>query len=55
MRSSLLLPFSLGHCANDLAPVGMYLVIPAFGAAMGLSPAEIGLLFTLHTFVSSIA
>ena len=55
MKTNLLIPFSIGHCANDLAPIGMYILIPAFGTAMGLSPAEIGLLFMVHTFGSSIA
>ncbi len=54
MRSGLLVLFSLGHCANDFAPVGMYLLIPAFGVAMGLSPSEVGLLFTIHAFGSAL-
>ncbi len=54
-RPKLLLPFALGHCANDLAPVAMYLIIPAFGAASGLSPVEIGLLFTIHSLGSALA
>ena len=52
---SLLIPFAAGHCANDLAPVGMYLIIPAFGAAHGLSPPEIGLLFTIHSLGAALA
>jgi len=55
MKAKLLIPFSLGHFANDLAPIGMYLIIPAFGTAMGLSPAEIGLLFMLHSLGASLA
>ena len=55
MKSNLLIPFSLGHFANDLAPIGMYLIIPAFGGAMGLSPAEIGVLFMLHNLGASLA
>ncbi len=55
MNSNLLIPFSIGHCANDLAPIGMYLIIPAFGTAMGLTPAEIGLLFMIHNLGSSLA
>ena len=54
-RSSLLAVFAFGHFSNDLAPVGMILIIPAFGAALGLSPIEIGLLFTLHTAGAAIA
>ncbi len=55
MKSNLLLPFAIGHFANDLTPIGMYIIIPAFGTAMGLSPAEIGLLFMLHNLGSSLA
>lgn len=55
MKTNLLIPFSIGHCAIDLAPIGMYLLIPAFGAAMGLSPSEIGLLFMIHSSGASLA
>ncbi|NNF80461.1 MAG: MFS transporter [Rhizobiales bacterium] len=55
MKPNLLIPFSIGHCANDLVPIGMYLIIPAFGTAMGLTPAEIGLLFMIHYLGSSLA
>ncbi|NQU57574.1 MAG: MFS transporter [Rhodospirillales bacterium] len=55
MNTNLLIPFSIGHCANDLAPIGMYILIPAFGTAMGLSPAQIGLLFMIHNLGSSLA
>ena len=55
MKSTLMIPFSIGHFANDFVPIGMYLLIPAFGTAMGLSPAEIGLLFMLHNIGSSAA
>lgn len=55
MRTNLLIPFSIGHFSNDLVPVGMYIFIPGFGAAMGLSPAEIGLLFMIHSLGSSMA
>lgn len=54
-RPRLLVPFAFGHFANDLAPVGMYLIIPAFGVAADLSPVEIGLLFTIHSFGSAMA
>jgi FSR family fosmidomycin resistance protein-like MFS transporter len=54
-KPALLIPFSIGHFANDLAPVGMYMIIPAFGTAMGLSPAEIGLLFMIHNLGASLA
>ncbi|MEM8686354.1 MAG: MFS transporter [Pseudomonadota bacterium] len=55
MQPNLLIPFSVGHCANDLVPIAMYLIIPAFGTAMGLTPAEIGLLFMIHSLGSSLA
>ncbi len=55
MKTNLLITFSIGHFSNDLVPVGMYIFIPAFGAAMGLSPAEIGLLFMIHSLGSSMA
>ncbi len=55
MNTNLLIPFSIGHCANDLAPIGMYILIPAFGTAMGLSPAQIGLLFMIHNLGASLA
>ncbi len=54
-KPKLLIPFALGHCANDLAPVAMYLIIPAFGLAYGLTPVEIGLLFTIHSLGASLA
>lgn len=54
-KPKLLIPFALGHFANDLAPVAMFLIIPAFGVAAGLSPLEIGLLFTIHSFGSALA
>ncbi len=55
MKSNLLIPFSVGHCANDMVPIAMYLIIPAFGTALGLTPAEIGLLFMIHYLGSSLA
>jgi len=55
LKTNLLIPFSIGHCANDLVPIAMYILIPAFGTAMGLSPAKIGLLFMIHSLGSSIA
>lgn len=55
MKPNLLILFPIGHFANDLTPIGMFLLIPAFGAAMGLSPTEIGLLFMIHSLGSSLA
>lgn len=55
MKPNLLAAFSLGHFANDMVPIGMYILIPAFGTALGLSPAEIGLLFMIHSLGGSLA
>ena len=55
LKPNLLIAFSAGHCANDLVPIAMYIMIPAFGTAMGLSAAEIGLLFMIHSLGGSIA
>ncbi|MCH7779141.1 MAG: MFS transporter, partial [Gemmatimonadetes bacterium] len=45
---SLLLPFTIGHFANDWAPTAVWLIVPAVAVTMNLSPAEVGLLFTIH-------
>jgi len=55
MKPNLLISFSLGHCANDFVPIAMYILIPAFGTALGLSAVEIGLLFMIHSLGGSIA
>lgn len=55
MKPNLLVLFPIGHFAIDLVPIGMFLLIPAFGAALGLSPAEIGLLFMIHSLGASLA
>ena len=55
IKPNLLAAFALGHGANDLVPIGMYLLIPGFGTAMGLSAPEIGLLFMLHSIGGAIA
>ncbi|MCS5603963.1 MAG: MFS transporter [Alphaproteobacteria bacterium] len=55
MKPNLLISFSLGHCANDFVPIAMYVLIPAFGTALGLSAVEIGLLFMIHSLGGSIA
>lgn len=55
MKPNLLIPFSIGHCTIDMAPIGMYILIPAFGTSMGLSPSEIGLLFMISSFGASTA
>ena len=53
MRLSI--PFMFGHCANDWAPGAVWLIAPAAAAAMGLSPFELGLLFTIHSVGAALA
>lgn len=55
MKPNFLIPFAIGHFANDLVPIGMYILIPAFGTSIGLSPAEIGLLFMIHSLGAALA
>ena len=45
---SLLVNIPLGHMANDWAPGALWIITPAIGASLGLSPSEIGLLITIH-------
>ena len=52
---SLILPFTVGHFANDWAPTAVWLIVPAVAITMNLSPAEVGLLFTIHSIGSAIA
>lgn len=49
LKRRLLLYFSFGHLANDWAPCSIWLIAPAIGVAMDLTPAEIGLLITLSS------
>ncbi len=51
---ALLVSFPLGHLANDWAPASIWLLAPAIGAAMGLSPSEIGLLITISYMGASM-
>ena len=51
---ALLINFPLGHMANDWAPASIWLLAPAIGAAMDLSPSEIGLLITISYMGASI-
>ncbi|MDE2789877.1 MAG: MFS transporter [Paracoccaceae bacterium] len=39
--------FTLGHFANDWSVCSLWLIVPAVGVAMNLSPADVGLLFTI--------
>ena len=47
--------FAVGHLANDWPIAGLWLIVPAAGIAMDLSPAEVGLLFTLFSIGGSVA
>ncbi len=47
--------FALGHLANDWPIAALWLIVPAAGIAMGLSPAEVGLLFTMLSIGGAIA
>jgi len=45
----------MGHFANDWAPTAIWLIVPAVAVTMGLSPAEVGLLFTIHSSGAALA
>jgi len=47
--------FTLGHFANDCAVSALWLIVPAVGIAMELSPTEVGLLFTICNFGGALA
>jgi MFS transporter, FSR family, fosmidomycin resistance protein len=47
--------FSLGHLANDWPPSAIWILAPAIALSLNLSPAELGLLITMHSLGSSIA
>ncbi len=47
--------FALGHFANDWPVTSLWLIVPAVGIAMELSPAEVGLLFTICNIGGALA
>lgn len=47
--------FSLGHLANDWPPSAIWILAPAIALSLDLSPAELGLLITIHSLGASIA
>ncbi|MEM7058303.1 MAG: MFS transporter [Pseudomonadota bacterium] len=47
--------FALGHLANDWPIAALWLIVPAAGLAMNLSPGEVGLLFTLFSIGGALA
>ncbi len=52
---TLLTWFTLGHFANDWSVCALWLIVPAIGIAMNLSPAEVGLLFTICNVGGALA
>lgn len=51
---SLLLPFSAGHFANDLAPVSVLVLAPAIAVDLGLSTMEVGLLIAIQSWGAAL-
>ena len=47
--------FSLGHFCNDFAPCAVWIIGPAVALAMDLSPAQLGMLFAIHSAGSALA
>ncbi|WP_195163491.1 MFS transporter [Mesorhizobium sp. NBSH29] len=47
--------FTLGHLANDWPVAALWLIVPTIGIQMGLSPTEIGLLFTILNMGGALA
>ncbi len=52
---TLLTWFTLGHFANDWPLSSLWLIVPTVGIAMELSPAEVGLLFTICNVGGALA
>ncbi len=52
---TLLTWFTLGHFANDWPISSLWLIVPTVGIAMELSPAEVGLLFTIFNVGGALA
>ena len=47
--------FSLGHFCNDFAPCAVWIIGPAVAISLDLSPAELGMLFAIHSAGSALA
>lgn len=47
--------FSLGHFCNDFAPCAIWIIGPAVAISMDLTPAELGMLFTIHSAGAALA
>lgn len=54
-RNTFLTWFTVGHLAIDWPIASLWLIVPAAGIAMDLSPTEVGLLFTLFTIGGAFA
>ncbi len=54
-QRTLLTWFTLGHFANDWTVSSLWLIVPAVGIAMDLSPAKVGLLFTICSVGGALA
>ena len=54
-KRTLLTWFTLGHFANDWSVCALWLIVPTVGIAMELSPAEVGLLFTICNVGGALA
>ncbi|MBO9436664.1 MFS transporter [Ruegeria sp. R13_0] len=52
---SLMAWFAAGHFAIDWPIAALWLIVPAAGLSMSLSPAEVGLLFTLFSVGGALA
>lgn len=46
---------TVGHLANDWPIAALWLIAPAAGLSMGLTPAEVGLLFTVFNIGGALA
>lgn len=47
--------FAIGHLANDWPIAALWIIIPVAGVSLGLSPAEVGLLFTIFNIGGALA
>jgi len=47
--------FSAGHFCNDFAPCALWIIGPAVAITMDLTPAQLGILFTIHSAGSALA
>lgn len=54
-RKNFLTWFALGHLAIDWPIASLWLIVPTAGIAMGLSPTEVGLLFTIFNIGGAFA